>query len=60
MEEAYPVVDLQWALTPFVLGSTNWDDDPENFNGYNTNGYLLGFNFPLDGSLVGFVGARLR
>ena len=40
------------AVTPFVLGSNNWDDDPENFAGYNANaGVSLGFNFPLDGNL---------
>ena len=40
------------AITPFVLGSNNWDDDPENFAGYNANaGVSLGFNFPLDGNL---------
>ena len=40
------------AITPFVLGSNNWDDDPENFAGYNANaGVSLGFNFPLDGRL---------
>ena len=40
------------AITPFILGSNNWDDDPENFAGYNANaGVSLGFNFPLDGNL---------
>ena len=40
------------AITPFVLGSNNWDDDPENYPGYNANaGVSLGFNFPLDGRL---------
>ena len=40
------------AVTPFILGSNNWDDDPENFAGYNANaGISLGFNFPLDGNL---------
>ena len=41
------------ALTPFVLGSNNWSDDPEDYPGYNANaGISLGFNFPLDGSLA--------
>ena len=40
------------AITPFVLGSNNWDDDPENYPGYNANaGISMGFNFPLDGRL---------
>ena len=40
------------SFTPFVLGSNNWDDDPENFAGYNANaGVSLSFNFPLDGNL---------
>ena len=40
------------AITPFVLGSNNWTDDPEDFPGYNANaGISLGFNFPLDGNL---------
>jgi len=41
------------ALTPFILGSNNWTDDPEDYPGYNANaGISLGFNFPLDGSLA--------
>jgi len=41
------------AITPFVLGSNNWTDDPEDYPGYNANaGISLGFNFPLDGSLA--------
>ena len=40
------------AITPFVLGSNNWTDDPEDYPGYNANaGVSLGFNFPLDGNL---------
>ena len=40
------------AITPFVLGSNNWTDDPDEFAGYNANaGVSLGFNFPLDGNL---------
>ena len=40
------------AITPFILGSNNWDDDPENYPGYNANaGISMGFNFPLDGRL---------
>ena len=40
-------------LSPlFILGSNNWDDDPENFAGYNaTLVYLHGFQLPLTGRL---------
>jgi hypothetical protein len=49
------------AVTPFVLGNNNWDDDPESYAGYNTNaGVSLSFNFPLDGSLSSLCRERVR
>ena len=41
------------SVTPFVMGSTSWNDDPTQFPGYNANtGVSVGFNMPLDGSLT--------
>lgn len=40
------------SVAPFVMGTGNGSDDPENYSSYSGNaGMSLGFNFPLDGSL---------
>ena len=40
------------SLAPFILGNTNYSQDPETFQSYTGNfGISMGFNFPLDGSL---------
>ena len=40
------------SFSPFVMGSRNYNWDPESYETGNGNmGFSLGFNFPLDGSL---------
>ena len=49
------------SISPFVMGSGNGSDDPENFNSFSGNaGLSLGFNFPLDGSLTEICKSRAR
>ena len=44
------------AITPFVLGSNNWDDDPENFAGYTAMQVCPSVSTsPWTGILIGFV-----
>ena len=41
------------SISPFVMGSRNYNWDPDSFEtGAGNAGLALGFNFPLDGSLV--------
>jgi hypothetical protein len=49
------------SLAPFLLGSTNFSQDPSSFQTYNGNfGFSMGFNFPLDGSLQELCKQRVR
>ena len=49
------------SVSPFVLGNTNSNDDPETYQSYSANaGISLGFNFPLDGSLSEICKARAK
>ena len=49
------------SVSPFVMGGSNWSDDPEEFAGHNTNaGVSVGFNIPLDGSLTALCRARVQ
>ena len=49
------------SFAPFILGSGNASDDPENFKSYSGNaGISMGFNFPLDGSLSEICKARAQ
>jgi len=49
------------SLAPFVLGNTNFSEDPANFQSYSSNaGISMGFNFPLDGSMQELCKARVR
>ena len=41
------------SISPFVMGSRNYNWDPDSFEtGSGNMGLSLGFNFPLDGSLT--------
>ena len=41
------------SVSPFIMGSRNYNWDPESFEtGSGNMGLSLGFNFPLDGSLT--------
>ena len=49
------------SVAPFVLGNTNFSEDPANFQSYSGNaGISMGFNFPLDGSMQELCKARVR
>jgi hypothetical protein len=49
------------SVAPFVLGNTNYSQDPQAFQSYSGNaGISFGFNFPLDGSLQELCKARAR
>jgi len=49
------------SFAPFLLGSTNFSQDPASFQTYNGNfGFSMGFNFPLDGSLQELCKQRVR
>jgi hypothetical protein len=49
------------SLAPFILGNTNFSEDPANFQSYSGNaGISMGFNFPLDGSMQELCKARVR
>ena len=49
------------SFAPFVLGNTNFSEDPANFQSYSSNaGISMGFNFPLDGSMQELCKARVR
>jgi len=41
------------SISPFIMGSRNYNWDPDSFEtGSGNAGLSLGFNFPLDGSLL--------
>jgi len=49
------------SVAPFILGNTNYNQDPQSFQSYSGNaGISFGFNFPLDGSLQELCKARAR
>ena len=49
------------SVSPFVMGGTNWSEDPDEFAGHSQNaGISVGFNIPLDGSLTALCRARVE